>query len=260
MADSGKDGYELNEVSWWSNWAEVVWLDRDAYLLLSEDFSEYFFNRGGFLRVTKRAEASIETMETEFAKRGLPPHIFVQSAALGSSLLQSLAKKGYRIADQMSVMELEDPSFTVNRELTVEMGMQNRLETWAKVYLESFYGDTELIRPVLNVLGRVSENKEASLVVASRDGKPAGGLALFRTPGKLGVYCVGTVPSMRGAHVASTLLDFASKLAKNEGRKLILQTILSDSVEALYAKVGFRRVYLKELFASTRLTLKSQGE
>jgi hypothetical protein len=64
-----------------------------------------------------------------------------------------------------------------------------------------------------------------------------------------GVYCVGTLPDMRGVHVASTMLDFSNKLAVSEARKLILQTVLSDSVEPFYLKLGFRRVYLKELFA-----------
>ena len=258
MADSS-DGYELNEVSWWSNWAETKWLDKNAYLLLSRDFSEYFFNRGGFLTVTKKAEPAVELMEAEFAKRNLAPHIFIQSDSLGPSLLQGLAKKGYRIADQMSVMEAENPSFKVNDGLSIEMGIDDAVDRWAKVYLQSFYGENSLLKPVTDILNRVSKNKDATLILASKDGRPVGALALFRTPGLMGTYCVGTVPGMRRAHVASSMLDFSTKLAKNEGRRLILQTILSDSVEPLYVRVGFRRVYLKELFAkNAQRTLKAR--
>ena len=77
---------------------------------------------------------------------------------------------------------------------------------------------------------------------------PWGALALFRSRGCPGSTASARIPEMRGEHVASTMLDFSHKLAINEGRKLILQTILSDSVEPLYLKLGFRRVYLKELF------------
>jgi hypothetical protein len=248
LADSDNDVYEINEVSWWSNWTEAAWLDKNAYLLFSREFSEYFFNRGGFLNVTRQAESAVELMELEFANRKLSPYIFIQSASLGPSLLRGLENRGYRIADQMSVMEVENPSFAVNDGLTLEMGVEHKLEQWAGVYLEAFYGDTKLMKPVLAVLERISRSKDASLVLASKDEKPVGGLALFRSPGMLGAYCVGTVPSMRRARVASTILDFSNKLAKSEGRKLILQTILSDSVEAFYLKLGFRRVYLKELF------------
>jgi N-acetylglutamate synthase-like GNAT family acetyltransferase len=145
-------------------------------------------------------------------------------------------------------MELEAPSFKTNAKLVLETVTEGKLERWATVYLEAFYGDTKIMEVVVRTLGRVSRNKDATLILASRDGKPAGCLALFRSQGVLGVYCVGTVPDMRGEHVASTMLDLASKLAIKENRKLVLQTILSDSVEPLYLKLGFKRLYLKELF------------
>lgn len=258
MADTDDDGYESNEVSWWSNWAEVVWLSGDAYLFFSKDFGEYFFNRGGFLKVTSRAAGLIEEMEAEFAKRSLTPYLFVQSDSLNPQLLKNFANKGYRIADQMSVMEIEAPSFNVNRELTMEMGGAGKLEQWSEVYLKAFYGETGLSKKVLAVLRWVSKNVDASLLLASLGERPVGVLALFRSPGMLGTYCVGTIPDARGKHVASTMLDFSNRLAASEGRKLILQTVLSDSVEPLYLKLGFRRVYLKELFVrDSGRTLKS---
>ena len=183
MAGSDESGYELNEVSWWSNWAETVWLGKDAYLLFSQDFAEYFFNRGGFVRVTGRAAALVDAMEVEFAGRGLTPYIFVQSDSLTPRLLQSFAKKGYRIANQMSVMEADSPSFKVNPELTLELGIDGRVDQWADVYLRAFYGDTKLEEPVLDVLGRLSKNKEAGLLLASLGERPVGALALFQEPG-----------------------------------------------------------------------------
>lgn len=248
MADSDGSAYELNEVSWWSGWAETVWLDRDAYLFFSKDFAEYFFNRGGFVRVTAKATSEVDTMEAEFAKRDLNPYIFVRSDSLDERLLRQLEKKHYRIADQMSVMEMETPSLGLNRELVLTMGSGVELVPWAEVYLKSFYGDLELLDRVMDVLKRVSANKETSLVLAHLEKRPVGALALHRNEGMMGTYCVGTVPDARGKRVASTMLDFANKLAVNEGRRFILQTILSDSVEPLYVKLGFRRVYMKELF------------
>ena len=44
------------------------------------------------------------------------------------------------------------------------------------------------------------------------------------------------------------MLEFSHRLAVEEGRRLVLQTILSDSLEGLYLKLGFRRAYLKDLF------------
>ena len=49
--------------------------------------------------------------------------------------------------------------------------------------------------------------------------------------------------------MAATLLGRASKMAVAEGRGLILQSLLSDSVERYYLARGFRRQYLKLLMA-----------
>ncbi len=248
MEDSDEIGYEFNEVSWWSGWTETVWLGKDAYLFFSKDFGEYFFNRGGFVRVTGKAASLVDLMEVEFAKRDLKSYIFLRSDSLNSRLLQHMERKRYKIADQMSVMEVEEPSFELNGELALITGAKDELQRWAEAYLRSFYGDMKLLEKVIGILERVSRDKDTSLVLAQLEEKPAGVLALHRTEGLLGVYCVGTVPEMRGKHVASTMLDFANRLAKDEGRKLILQTILSDLVEPLYVKLGFRRAYTKELF------------
>lgn len=258
MEDSDEVQLELNEVTWWSNWTETLWLNKDTYLLFSGNYQEYFFNRGGFLKVTGRSASMVEAMETEFAKRGVAPSIFVQSDSLDSGILHVFTKRGYRIADQMSVMELDTPSFEANTKLVVEVAVADSLKQWAEVYLEAFYGNVELIDAVLDVLKKVSRNRDTTLVLARLDKRPVGVLALFRSPGVAGVYCVGTIPGARGEHVASTILAFANKLAAAEKRRLILQTILSDSVEPLYLKLGFRRLYLKELFVGEMThTLKS---
>lgn len=248
MAGFNERFYELNEVRWWSGWTQATWLGKDTYLMFSDEFDEYFFNRAGFLRVPSGAERSLEKMEDEFARCGRVPHIFVQNNSNHPTLLRALAERRYRISDQMSVMEMETPLFKVNPGLTLEMGVDGRLEEWARVYLKAFYGKTGYLNVVERILHEISRNKEVSLLLASLDEKPVGCLALSRTEGVCGVYCVGTDLGARNTGVASTMLDFSRKLATSEGRRLILQTILSDALEPFYLKLGFRRAYLKDLF------------
>ncbi len=240
--------YESNEVSWWSHWAEVKWLGPDAYLLFSQDYDEYFFNRGGFLRVTPDSKELIERMETEFQVRGRRPHIFLQSGELDAKLLTVLAERGYKIADQMAVMEADDASFRVNADLRIERVTKEELDTWARIFLDSFYGEMSQIRAVLRTVRKLINLKDASLLLGKIGDKPAGITALFRTEKVCGAYCVATHRDWRGKHVASTMLEHSRQQAVKDGKRLILQTILSDSVEGLYLKVGFRRAYLKELF------------
>ena len=246
MAGSNEKAYETNEVSWWSNWADVKWLDRNAYLLLSDEFDEYFFNRGGFLEIAPGSGGLVEEMEREFEVRRRRPHILVQSNQLNSELLSTLASRGYRIADQMAVMVAGDASRKVNPDLKIDRVVKSR--DWARVYLESFYGESSQVNAVMAVVRRLAGLKEADLLLGTLDGRPVGTAALFRTGKVCGVYCVGTLPDLRKRHIASTMLEFCHRTAVKEGRRLVLQTILSDSVERLYLKLGFKRAYLKDLF------------
>jgi N-acetylglutamate synthase-like GNAT family acetyltransferase len=241
--------YELNEVSWWSLWADATWLNDDAYVLLSREFDEEFFNRAGFVKVPTDAEQSLELIEKEFGRRGRAPSIFVRQDRNHPRLLRALAEKGYKIVDQMAVMEVEAPSFAVNPGVELELGPTSG-EDWAATYLTAFYGEKSQLKTVMGVLEGVSKSKEASLVLARLNGEPAGCLALFRSDRVCGVYCVGTRPEFRKMNVASTMLDLSRRMAASEGRRLILQTILSDSLESFYVKLGFSRLYLKDVFVA----------
>ena len=256
VSDDGRV-YELNEVSWWSRWAEVTWLNGDAYVLLSSAFDEEFFNRAGFLRVPADAEESLGLIEKEFEKRGRTPNIFVRQDRNHPRLLRALAGGGYKIADQMAVMEIETPSFAVNHDIELEVGLGGRLEDWATTYLMAFYGDKTRLKAVMQILRSISEVKEVSLMLARLNDEPAGCLALFNSDKVCGVYCLATHPDFRKMNVASTMLELSSRLAANGGRKLILQTILSDSLEKFYLKLGFTRLYVKDVFVKdVRLVAK----
>ncbi|MDA4134302.1 MAG: GNAT family N-acetyltransferase [Thaumarchaeota archaeon] len=248
MADSNEAAYEFNEVSWWSKWADTKWLSRNAYLLFSKDFDEYFFNRGGFLKITTDSRKSIAAMEIEFEARKRKPHLLLQSDQLDSKLLVTLAKGGYRIADQMAVMDVDEASFKVNPDLKIEHATGSKLEAWVRIYLDSFYGDSSQLKAVMAIVQRLAKVGEASLLLGTIEDKPAGITALFRSGKVCGAYCVATHRDWRRKRVASTLLEFSHRLASEESRRLVLQTILSDSLEGLYLKLGFRRAYLKDLF------------
>ena len=47
------------------------------------------------------------------------------------------------------------------------------------------------------------------------------------------------------------LLESVYSDSKNEGNKVVLQTMISDQAEDFYRKLGFARVYLKQLFKKT---------
>lgn len=246
-SDEGR-ALELNEVSWWSLWAQTTWLNKDTYVIISREFNEDFFNRAGFVGIPRDARGTLEAIERAFEQRGRPPNVFVRQDQNHPRLLRVLADSRYRIADQMAVMEVEAPAFAVNKEVDLEVGVDGRLEEWVDTYLVAFYGERSLSKSVVQVLSRVSRMGEVGLMLARLDDKPVGCLAMFRSDKVCGVYCVGTRPEYRKMNVASTMLDLARRMAANEGRRLILQTILSDSLERFYLRLGFKRLYLKDIF------------
>jgi hypothetical protein len=240
---SAKD-MELNEAGWWSYWADVRWTGQRSYVMLSSDFDEYFFNRAGFVDCDV-GKTTIARMEAEFEAAGRPPCFSVQSECKELAVL--LNSRGYTTFDEMSVMQLTQPGFKSAYELKVLRGEDIDTTTWAATYSLSFYGDRSQQAPVAGIINRLANEPSVTLLAGEKDKEMLGVLAAFRTPGILGVYCIGTLESSRGMGVAGSLILEANRVASAEARVLVLQTIVSDGVEGFYARGGFRRLYLKHL-------------
>lgn len=223
---------------WWSKWARLR-RRGDEYLLTSEELPEPFFNRAGAL-TCKGGMRAARWAERAFSRAGINPTVTIfESCRATSSLLSS----GYTMVDRMSVFESKGPVADGGGEArTVASGDPKR---WADAYLDSFYGGRALEGVVTSIAARLLEDKGATLFESSVNGTAAGVMALFRTPGLLGLYCLGTVPAHRGRGVATGLLGRAASIARMERRKLILQTLVSDGAAEFYRRRGFSEMYSK---------------
>ncbi len=190
----------------------------------------------------------ISRIESVFKKLKLLPFIYVQETGEFVGLKTELVARGYVIADSMSVMEMHQPTFRVNDEIEVVTVEPAYLRQWSETYLLSFYGETGLLNFVLRIARRIAKRKEVSLVLAKHRGSIVGTLALCDSQDVIGAYCVGTVPAFRSKGVANAMIHFAYDFSRNAGRRLILQTMLSDGAEGLYVRMGLRRRYLKSVF------------
>jgi N-acetylglutamate synthase-like GNAT family acetyltransferase len=256
---SDTSGYELNEVNWWAKWVDdTVWVSKNCYAIFSEEFKqEWFFNRSGFLGVEKVPEKVVEVIEREFTKRKRQAsYVFVEDGRHWEKLRSSLASRGYVSADKMLVMEVNPATKEMpapNLEVKVGVvGTRSRgeeLSEWTRTYLQAFYGDQKLNDKVKRTMQKVVKDSKASVVLARMGKETVGCAALYRTKGGVvGAYCIGTAPRFRGRGVAAAMLRYMREVARGERRKLILQTIASDSLEGFYLKQGFKRVYAKTLF------------
>jgi GNAT superfamily N-acetyltransferase len=236
---------ELNELHWWANWAELKWFDRNAYILTSKEFPESFFNRAGVI-ACRSIPSSIRKAESRFRSLDLDPVITVYDAC--SSGTKRLIQEGYRTVDTMTVMISAGPSpQSSNSKVEVRTTSGASVDEWSLAYLYSFYGEAGLMPAVTKVVRRLQKVKRATLLEARLDGYVAGVLALFKTKGMAGVYCVGTVPKFRRRGVAGALLAHVKNIALSEGRSLVLQTLRSDGAEQFYSERGFSKAYRKNI-------------
>lgn len=232
---------ELNEVRWWSRWARLRWRG-EGYLLTSKSLPESFYNRAGALTCGAVAGAA-HWAESVLSRLGMSSTVVVfDSCAVAKKLLAS----GYTEVDSMAVLLSKSPIRT-ERDEGQEIVTSTSPGRWTTAYLRSFYGDEGLAGVVTPIVAPILEAKATTLLESRVDEKTAGVLAIFRTPGIAGVYCVGTVPEFRRLGVATVLLARAREIAEVEGRSLVLQTLESDGVLRFYLERGFEKLYSKHV-------------
>ncbi len=234
---------ELNELKWWAGWAKVKRLGRDAYVLTSNRFQEPFFNRASFLECSAVSE-HIAGAEKLLLRPGLSPTVTVNQEC--SPARKKLAGRGYRTSEIMIVMaSMGHPKIAGNPNVEVRETSLKTVDEWARAYLFSFYGNQALLSLTKGIARQLVEKRSATFLEAKLEGAVAGVMAIFRTPGLAGIYCVGTVPRFRRKGVAGSLLRRASEIATAESRMMTLQTLRSDHVEDFYKKRGFTELYQK---------------
>jgi GNAT superfamily N-acetyltransferase len=213
-------------------------------VLTSRVFREPFFNRACFLECRAVGEHLAEA-ERALGRTGLATTVTVNQSCLSSRRVLEAA--GYRPSETMIVMLSSGRTMPPESEVHVLRTSPKTLPDWVRAYLLSFYGDEALLAAASKTVQRLAKSRTVTLLEARLGGEVAGVLALFRSPGLIGIYCVGTVPKFRRKGVAGALLRRSSEIAASEGRRLALQTLESDGVEAFYKKRGFAELYRKML-------------
>ena len=245
---------ELNEVRWWSNWANVRWLNEESYVLTSEAFREPFFNRAGSLSCDGVAKTAVWA-ERRFGSLGMTSTFMLSDSCVEGE--RALLRSGYSVVDTMTV--LISRGAVVGREGGWKVTASPSAERWAHAYLMAFYGSAKLASSVIPVGARLQKAEAATLLEARVRGKTAGVLAIFRTRKLAGVYCVGTVQEFRKMGVATALLAKAKEIAESEGRTLILQTLASDEAGIFYAERGFATLYSKKMMQKPKMATMAKA-
>jgi len=236
---------ELNEARWWSNWVHLTWLGSSGYLLTSNDFREPFFNRACVL-TCRGVAATAARAERKLTAYGTGSVVVILDSCARAAM--DLRAAGYKPVDKMTVMLSGGPGKSADPG-PVTINERPAAVSWTRAYLGAFYGDQELAPHTTRIVTRLLKLKAATLLEARVGGETAGVLALFRTKGLAGVYCVGTIPEHRRKGVAGALLSRAKFIAGDEGRHLVLQALASDVSDRFYLERGFKALYSKQLLS-----------
>ena len=245
MESPSRADFELNEALWWSNWARVTWLGSSAYLLASKDFREPFFNRACILDC-RRVDATAAWAEGRLMSENARSTFTVFDSC--TKAVRRLRASGYTPVDTMNVLLSTDSTKSATQ-ARVTFNERPAADSWTRAYLQAFYGDQELAPLVTPIATRLLKLKAVTLLEARVGDETAGVLAIYRTAGLAGVYCVGTVPGHRRRGVAGALLSKARAVAAVEGRRLFLQSLESDGTSRYYLERGFRLLYSKKLLS-----------
>jgi GNAT superfamily N-acetyltransferase len=246
LGSPSRGDFELNEARWWSNWALIAWLGSSGYLLTSKDFNEPFFNRACILNC-RDVDATVAWAEGRLIARKMSSTITIFASC--AKAVKGLEASGYRPADTMTVLLSSDSAKPANRPAQVTINERPAADSWTQAYTRAFYGDQELAPHITPIVARLLNLSAVTLLEAKVGDDTVGVLAIFRTPGLAGVYCVGTIPEHRRKGVAGTLLSRAKAIAGAEGRHLFLQSLASDGTSRYYLQRGFGVLYSKTLLS-----------
>lgn len=202
-----------------------------------------------FTEAPKDADRSVSVVVGKFRAFGVRPSLFIPESPEFSELVDAARRAGMSRTDRFLVMVLEKPVLDRDPVNAVEAISHGGAEEWSLAYLEAFYGDDALLDPVVHRVRDSLSKRSNRLLLAKRGGEVAGTVALHVGGGYVGLYCLGTVPAMRGKGVAGALIWAAQELAVRRRTKVILQTFEADGVEDFYLKRGFRRAFAQGVYA-----------
>ena len=206
-----------------------------------------------------RIETMLLNLREEARKSNIAISIFVEDFwPKNIDIEEELIQNGFRIGEKMEIFlkklsrEQNETILESHRDLSVFK--TSDIDLWNRAFIDSFaIPDTWTKELEKRLTSLVQKNKESSTLLVAKDQDASFGsgcLLLHRFPRNImGVYCVGTIPSMRGQGVARAMLKFSEKFALDEGcDNMTLQTMVMDNVSPMYLKMGYELQFRRNVF------------
>jgi GNAT superfamily N-acetyltransferase len=228
---------ESNDLGFTAIWSKTTNLECGALFMNANLPNDLFFDK--LTNITCLSEKMIDETIDIFRKNNMRPFVYTLN---NKKLEELLIQKNFKFYDTQYV--LKKNTILENETSQAHHISKNDSILWAEIFCKS-YDCYEWIDEVNKVV-RNSLTQVEYLVDAENN---ASCVALYEKNSILGLYCLGTLPEKRKKGLAKLLINYASNKVKIKKLDfLMLETYEKDELLGFYSKLGFEKVYEKQIF------------
>lgn len=217
-------------------WSRSVKMECGTFFFNDDMPNDVFFDK--FVGIGCLDEKTIADSLSLFERHRTVPYFYLLER---EDLETVLARKGFRAFDTQHVL-VKDPSKSRQEAARIS---KDGVRQWAETFC-SAYDCMDWMGAVMNAVESTASDVEYYL-----DDSKSACMALYEKNSILGLYCLGTIPSMRKRGLAASLVDFAAGQAERRRLEaLMLETYQRDGLVGYYKTLGFREICAKKIYTT----------
>jgi GNAT superfamily N-acetyltransferase len=226
---------EENDLGFTCLWSQATNLECGTMFLNPEFPNDIFFDK--LTNVTCTSESMIDEALVLFHKYNTTPFVYSLNYP---KLEELLRKRNFTHYDTQYVLKKNNTSQDTPNVFRI---INDDSMLWSKTFCNA-YDCYEWITPVDKIVRNSLSSIEYCL-----DESISSCMALYEKNSILGLYCLGTIPSMRKKGIAESLINFAqSEVSRRKLKFLMLETYQKDNLLDFYLKLGFQEIYQKNIY------------
>ncbi len=225
---------ESNDIGFTGMWSNATKFDCGILFLNQKLADDVFFDK--LTGITCISDDMIEKALEYFRQNHSVPYVYSLNYPELDAMLE---KKGFTRYDVQHVLKRTRPAKKAN----VVKITHGDIDLWTGIFCKA-YDCLDWSNTVSSILENTLHSVDYFV-----DESGSSCMALYEKNSILGLYCLGTIPSMRRRGTAASLIDFASYYAASKNLTLILETYEKDNLLEFYSKLGFDQVYYKTVYA-----------
>ncbi len=226
---------EENDLGFTNIWSKSVQLECGILFVNPQLPDDIFFDK--LTNVTCANERMLDDSLLLFRQNNTKPFVY----SLEHPALESLlSRKGFVHYDTQHVLVNKTKSSTKPK---IRKISNDDSVLWTKTFCQAY--DCQEWLESVNEIVKNSHNSVEYVLDESANSC----MALYQKNSIMGLYCLGTIPSMRNKGLAASLINFAiHEVNQKKLELLMLETYERDNLLDFYAKLGFEKLYQKKVY------------